>query len=130
MNLRTLHRLAQSDFSEFQESMKGYKVVVLKRNDKLTFNELLEIVSHELGVHKSSIKNGERREDVKEAKFIFSHLAHSMGYHAVDISRYLNKMDRTSILHHIRQVNNWLEVDVNFRNKYNRCARYTRISTT
>ncbi len=46
-------------------------------------------------------------------------MSSEFGHHNTEIAKYL-KVDRTTINHHIDSVNNWLETDKLFKEKYNK----------
>jgi chromosomal replication initiation ATPase DnaA len=82
--------------------------------------KILNAVSEYYGISKHLIEGKSRVRNVAEARFVFVEMLYNDPYSRITmaaIGRLLNR-DHTTIIHSIKQVRNWLQIDDNFRNNY------------
>ena len=60
-----------------------------------------------------------RKIEIVELRVMFSFIAKNMGYTLKSIGNILGNRDHCTIIHHLRNFKNWVEVDFAFRDNYN-----------
>jgi predicted transcriptional regulator len=64
-----------------------------------------------------NFKSLDRRQELVDLRFIYAHLARTMGYSLTAIAKYTKK-HHSSIIHHLRAFKNLMETSELFREKY------------
>lgn len=72
-----------------------------------------------------NLRSLDRRQELVDLRFIYAHLARSMGYPLTAIAKYTKK-HHSSIIHHLRAFKNLMETSDLFKQKYKAILEYIK----
>ena len=92
------------------------KEMIRERNENITVEDILKTISHELNIKTSEIKSKKRHKDIVKARRIAIYLARELTQNSMPkLASVFGMKDHTSVSHAMKNINNTINTDENFR---------------
>jgi len=130
-NFQLERKLIDQFKQSFFEKIGYYPTVITKVHalPKLSLNTLESHFTQFLPVRYQrtvKLKSKHRYREIVELRMIYCTLARQMGYSFIEIGKYLDNKDHTTIMHNIKSFKNLMQTCNVFRNKYNTIFNYIK----
>ncbi len=91
---------------------------IREKRENITLEEIIKVISKELGIRPSDIKSKKRNKNIVEARRIGIYLARTLTPNSMPaLAEYFGMKDHTAVSHNMKKINQLIEENENFRLK-------------